>query len=409
MENKTSIDTARGGGTFALLAEYSSPEALVSACKQVRDAGYQKWDAYSPFPVHGIDPAMGIRATRLPWFVFFAGLAGLGAAVLMQWWMNSVDYPWNISGKPLFSLPANIPVMFEVTVLFSALTTFFGCLVLNKLPEHHHPLFKKQRFAKVSDDKFFIAIEAADPQFDAVKTRQLLAATHAAAVEDVEDDRQVGAAFPRPLIYGAIVAVAVTLVPIAFIAKARVSKSEKTRVHLAWDMDNQAKYKPQQSSPLFPDKRSTRPQVEGTVAVGEAALDDHFYRGRVDGEWATDFPSQIDINEQTMARGQERFDIYCAVCHGTAGAGDGMVARRADQLAEGTWVPPTSVHADHVRTQPVGQLFNSISNGIRNMPGYGHLIPEHDRWAITLYMKALQRSHLANLEDVPAEQRAGLQ
>src|SRR5689334_24213477 len=105
---------------------------------------------------------MGIRSTILPWIVLGAGLSGLGLALLMQWWMNAIDYQFVISGKPIFSLPANIPVIFESTVLLSGLTTFFGVLVLNLLPSHYNPLFKVEKFKRATSDGFFIAIEASD-------------------------------------------------------------------------------------------------------------------------------------------------------------------------------------------------------------------------------------------------------
>ncbi len=117
-----------------ILAEFADPDTLVSAARSVREAGLKRWDSHSPFPVHGIDGAMGIRPTILPWLVLGAGITGALVALLMQWWTNTVDYPMNISGKPLFSLPANIPVTFELIILFSALTAFFGVLVLNGLP-----------------------------------------------------------------------------------------------------------------------------------------------------------------------------------------------------------------------------------------------------------------------------------
>jgi hypothetical protein len=119
---------------FGIIAEYNTPTEIVRASKKVRDAGYDRWDTFTPFPVHGIDQAMGIKMTKLPWFVIVMALVGLGTAIWLQWWTNAVDYPWLISGKPFWSWPANVPVMFELTVLFSALTTITGMLTLNNLP-----------------------------------------------------------------------------------------------------------------------------------------------------------------------------------------------------------------------------------------------------------------------------------
>src|SRR5262245_55669026 len=114
---------------WGLLAEFDSPQGLVQAAARVRDAGYTKWDAHTPFPVHGLDDAMGVKPTRLPFLVLGAGMIGAASGLLMQWWMNAVDYPLIISGKPFNSIPADIPVTFELTVLLASLTAFLGMLV----------------------------------------------------------------------------------------------------------------------------------------------------------------------------------------------------------------------------------------------------------------------------------------
>jgi hypothetical protein len=171
---------------FGLLAEFPTASSLIVAAARVRDAGYARWDVHSPFPVHGMDKAMGIRTTRLPWFVFLCGVMGVGSGLLLQWWCNAHDYPYFVSGKPYFSLPANIPITFELGVLFAALATVVGLFALNRLPELYHPVFKRERFAKVTTDGFFIVIEASDPKFDSRKTADLLTAAGATAVEAME-------------------------------------------------------------------------------------------------------------------------------------------------------------------------------------------------------------------------------
>ena len=155
---------------FGLLVEFEEPGPLVEACRKVRDEGFERWDAYTPFPIHGMDRAMGIRETRLPLLILIGGLTGLSIALLMQWWMNAVDYPFLISGKPLFGLPANIPVTFELTVLLSALTAFFGLWGRNGMPKLYHPVFKSERFRRATADRFFIVLEASDKKFDLGRT-----------------------------------------------------------------------------------------------------------------------------------------------------------------------------------------------------------------------------------------------
>ncbi len=384
-----------------LLAEYESPWELVDAATKVRDAGFSRWDTYTPFPVHGIDKAMGIRMTILPWLVLGAGLTGLASAILLQWWTNAYDYPLLISGKPFWSIPANVPIMFELTVLFSVLTTLGGMLVLNGLPLPSHPLDLKERFARATDDRFFLLIEASDPKFDAKDTRALLDSTKPAVLDEVLEDRATPSEFPKALVYGMVILTAAAAVPFALAAKARFSKSRSPRVHLIQDMDSQPKYKAQRENPFFADMRAQREQVDGTVAVGELRDDDHLFRGKIGPEYARTFPPQIPLDEATVARGQQRFGIYCTPCHGFAGEGNGMVAQRAELLASTgagkgmAWVPPSNINQAYLRQQPVGQLFDSITNGVRNMPAYGAQISTEDRWAIVMYLRALQTKSAA--------------
>lgn len=407
-EHKKSASTPSEAPLHGLLAEYDTPPQLISAAKKIRDAGFTKWDTYSPFAVHGIDDAMGIKMTVLPWFVLCAGLTGLATAITLQWWTNAVDYPWLISGKPMWSIPANVPIMFELTVLLSAITTLVGMLLLNNLPLPSHPLDQVRRFARVTDDKFFLMIQASDPKFDDAETRELLATTHPVAVEAVKEDHATEDKLPSGLVYGLIIVAVASIVPFALAAKARYTKSSSTRIHIIQDMDSQPKYKAQRENPFFADNRATRPAIDGTVAVGDARDDDHFYKGKVGNDWARTFPTEIALNEATMDRGRQRFGIYCTPCHGQVGQGDGMVAKRADQLAQGTWVPPSNITQENLRQMPVGELFNTITNGVRNMPAYGPQIKTEDRWAIIMYVRALQRSRSGSLNDLPPDARASL-
>ncbi|MEE2960565.1 MAG: quinol:electron acceptor oxidoreductase subunit ActD [Myxococcota bacterium] len=394
---------------YGLLAEYDTTAKLVKACEKVRDAGYTKWDSYAPFPVHGIDPAMGIKPTKLPWLIFGAGITGTCVALLMQWWMNAYDYEYLISGKPLWSLPANVPVGFELTVLFSALTAIFGCLAINMLPSFHHPLNRIKKFARATDDRFFIAIEAADPKYNPTASQALLRDTDPLSLEVCEDDRHIGAAIPKPLLAAGLCFFVAGFIPLAVIGKARVSHMENTRIHPNPNMDFQQKFKSQSENSLYADGRSMRSKIPGTVAVGEAQLDDHFFRGIVDDQWAATLPKQVVINQSLLANGQKQFNIHCSACHGETGDGNGMVNRRALSTGQSAWVPPTSLHQGYLRTQPHGQIFNTITNGIRNMMGYGHSVAVNDRWAIVAYIRALQRSQYAKVADLKKDKQSKFQ
>ena len=170
-----------------LLAEFETVDGVLAAAAKVHQAGFTRWDVHSPFPIHGIDHVMGIRPTILPWLVLGGGLSGLVGGVGLQWFCNAFAYPLIISGKPFWSLPANIPVAFECTILLPALTAVFGMLALNKLPMLYNPLFKSERFRRVTDDRFFVVIDASDRKFDEHSTTELLQEAGAVAVERVED------------------------------------------------------------------------------------------------------------------------------------------------------------------------------------------------------------------------------
>ncbi len=178
--------TRPSGPLFGVLAEFDDAAAVFHACEGVRDQGYTRWDAHTPFPVHGLDRAMGLKPTVLPWIVFVMGMSGATAGMLLQWWTSAVDYPLVVAGKPLFSWQAFVPIMFELMVLFSALGCLFGLLGLAKLPQFYHSLFRSKRFEQVTDDKFFISIEAEDPKFDQAATAELLRGLGATHVETVE-------------------------------------------------------------------------------------------------------------------------------------------------------------------------------------------------------------------------------
>lgn len=393
--------------SLGLLAEYETPEGLMAAAEKVRDGGYKRWDTHTPFPVHGIDEAMGIKPTILPWIVLCAAAAGTATALLLQWWTNGVDYPFEISGKPYFSWVPAFPVTFELTVLFAGVTTLFAMLALNRLPRLHNPLFDLDRFARATQDRFFLAIDAKDPLYNDASVKALLAGTGADAVEEIPD---LGASDKLPAWIWQVSAVLVFLsfIPLAVIVKARTTLTSTPPFHVVPDMDYQYSYRTDEHVPFFEDGRAMRPELPGTVAVEDLQADDALYRGK-DGNAFVKL-SPLPATAERMARGQERFNIYCAPCHGTSGYGDGMVHRRALAGAgeAGGWVSPTNLTSASMMAKADGDFFNTISNGIRSMPAYGAQIPVEDRWAIVLYLRALQRANNATEADVPPAERGAL-
>ena len=183
---------------YAMLAEFDSVPAVMRAAERVRDEGYLVWDVHSPMPIHGINKAMGLRPTILPWITLIHGLAGAAFGLWLTWWMNATTveglspsvqgYQFLVSGKPTFSLPANVPIIFETTILFAAIGTLLGMLGLNKLPRLHNPLNQSHRFLRATADRFFIVISAEDAIFDRQKTETFLKSIGSTATELVNED-----------------------------------------------------------------------------------------------------------------------------------------------------------------------------------------------------------------------------
>lgn len=180
-------DGSTYGRISGVLGEFEHAGGLLKAAGGVREAGYKKFDAHSPFAIHGMDRAMGLGQSILGFLVFGGAVTGCFLGWLMQWWMGEVDYPLNISGKPFFALEPSVPIIFEVTILFAALAAVLGMFALNKLPRPYNPLFYSKRFARVTDDGFFLSIESQDPLFEINASRQLLYDIGAVNVEVIED------------------------------------------------------------------------------------------------------------------------------------------------------------------------------------------------------------------------------
>ncbi len=455
--------------SFGWMAEYEDENQLLDASRKVRDSGYTRTDAFTPFPVHGIDEALGIKPTVLPWFTLCAGATGTTVALLMQWYLNAVDYPYIISGKPFASWPAFIPVTFELTVLFGAFTTVFAMLGLNGLPRFSNPVFTNPKFDRATDDRFFLWVDSRDKYFNSDKVKHLLQESGAIDVEEVREDDSP-TQVPRFILTTILTLILITLIPGAIVLNMRNSKSGSSRWQVFFDMDFQPKRKTQTRTTLFADGRVQRPPVPGTIAVGELELSDPYYLGydpdqvaanelpiasgdsrlvsfqeddgqeadaadQGDGQpasaqdesegaedqpaaaqpdaaqpdamaagepnyaWLTELPEEA--NEELFQLGKQEFEQNCAVCHGFGGYGDGLVSQRALNLNQGYWLQPTSLHDDRIQKQPVGRIYYTITNGKGKMGGYAASLKPKERWAVVLYVRALQRSQNAKAEDVP--------
>ena len=433
---------------IGVLGQFDDSHTLMHACEALRDSGVKKMDAYTPYPVHGIEKAIGIPRTILPWIVLAVASGGLCIGLGMQWYTNATEqllpfwsgYEFRISGKPMFSLPANIPVTFEVIVLSSAFAAFLGMLVLNGLPRLANPLHRIPRFKRVTNDKFFLMVDADDEHFNLDQLKNNFSDWGASDVEDVFLD-QTDWKLPAFLKTVAVLLLVLMLVPPALVFRARGMTYTGTRLHVVPDMDWQVKFKTQTEGPLannntkdeffFKDIRAQFAPLPGTVSRSDQSGDMEFFQGIQPGSdlhsshgtpavfasnqeneaqeeppaatdaaaeepnWVTKIPSQVKVNQETVLRGQRQYDIYCAVCHGYSGEGNGLANNRAVALSvsgEASWTEAKSLYDPTVIDQPVGRIYDTITNGRSTMGPYATRIKPEDRWAIVLYVKALQKT-----------------
>jgi hypothetical protein len=172
---------------YGVIAEFTTTAGIMHAAEKVRDAGFTKWDVFTPFPVHGMDKAMGLKNSKVGWFAFLGGVTGYTTGMLMIWWMNAVNYAIVVGGKPMFSPFSAFPPSYELTILFGAFGSLGGMLFLNRLPRLHHPLLKHRRFSQVTHDKYFLVIETADPKYSEQNTVAMLKAAGSNHIEVVEE------------------------------------------------------------------------------------------------------------------------------------------------------------------------------------------------------------------------------
>lgn len=172
---------------YGLMAEFNTPNELVAAAAKTTEAGYTKTDGFSPFPIHEMDEALGIKRSILSFLIFGGGVAGCVLGFGMQAYLMAVEYPLNVGGRPYISVPSFIPITFECTILLAAATAVFGMLLLNGLPQPYHPVFNVPRFALASREKFFLVIETSDPEFDYEKTSDFMQGLHPQEVYDVDE------------------------------------------------------------------------------------------------------------------------------------------------------------------------------------------------------------------------------
>ena len=391
-DKKLLDDDSRSGSLFAVTTLFDTPDELIHAAKEVVSMGYKDFDAFTPYPVHGLDDAMNLKESQIGKVSFSFGLLGTITALSMMGWMSGVDYQNIIGGKPFFNLPASIPITFELTILFCGIMTTFGMLLLfNKLPQISNPLQDSPFMKRVSSDKFGIAIESHDPLFNESQVKDLFAKVHGKEISSVyyNDDQLVK---ETPIFDKKFLGVlGVTAI---IVAGGTYLMLNYLTFILPYDwMHWQFRANPQTVSTFYSDGRTMRDPVEGTVARGFMPYQ---YKGLPDSVVKA-LSNPLPVNDKTIAQGQYRFNTYCSPCHGYYGKGDSRL--------HGQFPAPPSLHIDKLKNWPDGNIYNVITNGQNIMPSYAKQIPRDDRWAIVNYIRVLQRSQNAadtDLQNQPA-------
>lgn len=366
---------------------FDTPNAVIHAAEQVSKEGFTKYDVNTPYPLHGMDKAMKLPPSKLGYVALVFGLAGTLGALLSLWWVSAIDYPIVIGGKPLFSFPAYIPVMFEVTVLSASIATVLAMLfIFFKFPNNSHPLHGTEYMKKVSSDKYGISIQAEDPKFDESLVRKLFESVHAKEINplywDNDEINHKNKIFePKFLVFLLVIGIITSCTAYFTLNKLMFM------LPFNWMME-QPKQNAQQRSLVFNDGFGMRQPVTGTVARGYLP---YVFKGQPDlaGEKLV---NPVPISKESLKLGQTKFDIYCSPCHGYHAEGDSRL--------RGQYPNPPSLHSEKVRKWSDGRIFAVLTDGQNVMPSYSSQLTLDERWAVINYVRALQRALNAKESDL---------
>ena len=370
---------------FAVLGLFDTADALMEAIPRVRGKVSGRLEAYTPYPIHGLDEALGLRRSPIGGMVMIMGAVGAATALVFQWWMSAVDYPLITGGKALFSWQAFVPILFELMVLFATFTAGLGMLLLlNKLPFFGHPVLHSRAIRAITRDRFALALEAEDATFDADAARAVLEAAGGTEIEVLPSPgafepfasqvllRSLSGILAACVVSGLITYGVVKLFPVL-----------PPMSH----MEDQPRLDPQRLSAFFKDGHGMQLPVEGTVARG------HMPIGVASQEEAAILVNPLPRDRQVLERGRRVFNIRCSVCHGATGNG-------VPTLTSAYGAKPANLLSKQFRDYPDGTIYWVITKGKNSMPSYAADASEDERWAVIHYVRALQRAQNAKDEDL---------
>ena len=373
------------GKSFAVIGLFDDPDALMAAIPQVRKQQLGNLEAYTPYPIHGIDEALGLRRSPLGGMVLVMGVLGAISAFAFEYWTSAIDYPLVTGGKAPWSWEAFVPIMFELTVLFATFTAGLGMLfLLNKLPFFGHPVLSSEAIKGITRDRYALAIEAEGGPLDAEAARAALAAAGAREIEILPAPdtapfltadyilRAAGGIFTACVVAGLLMYGAVKLFPVL-----------PPMSH----MEDQPKLAAQKADPFFKDGFGMRMPVPGTVARGYLPL------GVSSQEEAAALVDPLPSTPAVLAEGKQLFHNRCELCHGALGNG-------VPTLTAAYGGKPANLQSEQIRNYPDGKIFWVITMGKNAMPSHAADLTVTQRWAVVHYVRALQRAQNATDEDV---------
>jgi len=371
--------------SYSVLGVFETPNALMKAIPQVRAAKLGTVEAYTPYAIHGIEEALGLRRSPLGGMVLVMGILGALVALGAQYWISAIDYPIVTGGKAVGSWEAFVPIMFEVTVLFATFTAGLGMLlVLNKLPFFGHPVLSSKAIKGITRDRYILALEAEDEGFDSAAAAKALQVAGALEVEVLPAPdrspflrsdvilRALGGIFVACLVSGLAMYFATKWFPLL-----------KPMVY----MQDQPRLNVQKPSTFFKDGHGMQRPVQGTVARG------HLPTATGTQDEAAVLLNPLPRTPEVFATGRQAFKHRCEVCHGALGNGMGS-------LTAAYGAKPANLQAKQFLDYPDGKIYWAIVNGKNAMPPHAADLTESQRWAVVHYVRALQRAQNAKDEDL---------
>ncbi len=370
----------------AVLGLFPTAQAILDAVPAVRAGGFAALEAYTPYPVHGMEEALGQKRSPLGVMVLVMALLGAAVAMGFQWWTSAVDYPIETGGKALFAWQSFVPIMFEVTVLFATFTAGLGMLfLLNRLPFFGHPVLHSRAIGEITRDRFALVLEPVGGVLDEEAARRALLDAGATAVE-LLPAQEPHAAWPPRLWLRVALGIAAACVlsgTLAFWA-IKLFPVLPPMVH----MQEQPKLNPFKPSGLFRDGLGMRLPVAGTVARGHLPLS-----FKTPEEAGAVLANPLPRSREVLEEGRAVYNAHCAVCHGAVGDGTAT-------LSSAYGAKPANLHSQSIRDYPDGRLYGVVALGKNAMPSYAADLTEEERWTVVHYVRALQRAQNAREEDL---------